>query len=54
MVDRLHVDTGDKLCAIETERGVLLTPYDPDFDAAMQALEDVRRRHRNRLRKLAE
>lgn len=53
MADRLHVGAGDKVYAIETERGVLLTPYDPNFDA-MQAFEEVRRQYRNTLRKLAE
>jgi hypothetical protein len=39
MADRLHVGAGDKVYAIETERGVLLTPYDPNFDDALQAFE---------------
>lgn len=54
MADRLHVGPGDKLYAIETDRGVLLTPYDPDFDDALKAFEEVRRQYRNTLRKLAE
>lgn len=54
MADRLRVRAGDKMFAIETERGVLLTPYDPDFDDAMEAFEEVRRQYRNTLRKLAE
>jgi hypothetical protein len=54
MVDRLHVGAGDKLYAIETERGVLLTPYDPELDDAMQAFAEVRRQYRNTLKKLAE
>jgi antitoxin MazE len=54
MVDRLHVRAGDKLYAIETERGILLTPYDPEFDEAMRAFDEVRRQYRNTLKKLAE
>ena len=54
MVDRLHVGPGDTLFAIETDRGVLLTPYDPDFDDAMRAFDEVRRDYRNTLKKLAE
>jgi putative addiction module antidote len=54
MVERLHLGAGDKLYAIETDRGVLLTPYDPQFDDAMQAFEEVRRQYRNTLKKLAE
>jgi putative addiction module antidote len=54
LADRLGVGAGDKVYAIETERGILLTPYDPNFDDAMQAFEEVRRQYRNTLRKLAE
>lgn len=54
MADRLRVGPGDKLYAIETDRGVLLTPYDPDFAKAMQAFEKVRRQYRNALKKLGE
>lgn len=54
MVDRLHVRAGDRLYVIETERGLLLTPYDPDFDDAMRAFEEARRQYRTTLGKLAE
>jgi antitoxin MazE len=54
MMDRLHVGPGDRMFVIETDRGVLLTPYDPSFDAAMEAFGQVRRQYRNTLRKLAE
>jgi antitoxin MazE len=53
-MDRLHVGPGDRMFVIETERGLLLTPYDPNFDAGMQAFGKVRRQYRNTLRKLAE
>ena len=54
MVDRLQVGPGDRVFAIETENGVLLAPYDPDFHDAMQAFSEVRRQYRNTLKKLAE
>jgi putative addiction module antidote len=54
MADRLHVRPGDKLYAVETDRGVLLTPYDPAFGEALDAFEQVRRQYRNTLRRLAE
>lgn len=54
MVERLQVGPGDRMFAIETENGVLLTPYDPDFHEAMQAFGEVRRQYRNALKKLAE
>jgi putative addiction module antidote len=53
IADRLHVQPGDRVYAIETDRGVLLTPYDPDFDQALQAFEQVRRQYRNALKRLA-
>jgi putative addiction module antidote len=53
MAERLQVGPGDRMFAIETENGVLLTPYDPDFHAAMQAFAEVRRQYRNTLKKLA-
>ena len=54
IAERLHLGPGDKVFAIETEDGVLLTPYDPHFDEAMQAFAAVRRQYRNTLKTLAE
>ena len=54
MADRIGVAPGDKLYAIETDRGILLSPYDPDFDDAVAAFSEIRRQYRNTLRKLAE
>ncbi len=54
MADRLHVKPGDRMFAIETDRGVLLTPYDPNFEDALDAFAQVRRQYRNTLKKLAE
>jgi antitoxin MazE len=54
IAERLHVKPGDTIYAIETDRGVLLTPYDPAFGEALQAFEEVRRQYRNTLKRLAE
>lgn len=54
MVDRLHIEEGDELTAVETARGILLTPYDPDFEEQMEAYERGARRYRNALRELAD
>lgn len=54
MVDRLDLEPGDEVFAIEREDGILLTPYDPYFDEAMAAFRDVRKQYRNTLRKLAQ
>ena len=54
MVDRLHIEEGDELTVIETSRGLLITPYDPDFEEAMEAYERGARKYRNALRELAD
>lgn len=53
MAERLHVEPGDRLLAIETEHGILLTPYDPDTDKALAAAAKLAKRYRNALRTLA-
>lgn len=54
MMDRLHIGPGDRVFAVETDQGILLTPYEPTFDAAMTAFEMVRRQYRNTLKQLRE
>lgn len=54
MTDRLQIRDGDVLYAVETDRGVLLTPYDPAFDRAMDLYQRGARKYRNALRELAE
>jgi len=53
VVSRLHVKEGDTLSLTETPDGVQLTPFDPEFDDAMEAFERGRVKYRNALRKLA-
>ena len=53
IADRLHVAAGDEVFIIETEQGVLLTPYDPTFDKAMTAYSRGAKKYRNALRELA-
>ena len=54
MLDRLHLEAGDDIFLVETEDGLMLTPFDPDFADAMQAYERGAKQYRNALRKLAE
>ena len=54
VLHRLRVSQGDQLYLVETERGIELTPYDPDFAAQMDIAEQVMREDRDVLRKLAE
>ena len=53
MAERLHVDVGDEVFIIETEQGILITPYDPNFDQSMSAYRRTAGRYRNALRELA-
>jgi putative addiction module antidote len=53
MADRLKLAAGDTVIAIETERGILLTPYDPDTEEALSIAAQVARTYRNALRELA-
>jgi putative addiction module antidote len=50
----LKVDKGDTLFVTETPNGLLLTPYDPEFAAQMEAGRKVMRKHRDVLRRLAQ
>ncbi|MEI7815340.1 MAG: AbrB/MazE/SpoVT family DNA-binding domain-containing protein [Coriobacteriia bacterium] len=53
MADRLHLAVGDTVLAIETDRGILLTPYDPDTEEALAIAAKVAGKYRNALRELA-
>lgn len=53
MADRLHVAAGDSLLAIETDRGILLTPYDPSIQEELAIAARASKKYRNALRELA-
>jgi putative addiction module antidote len=54
MVDRLNVGAGDELFAVETDDGILLTPFDEATATAIQAARVGARKYRNALRRLAQ
>jgi antitoxin MazE len=54
MADRMHIGAGDPLFAVETEHGVLLTPFDPTTDRAMIAYNRIAKKYRGALRGLAQ
>ena len=54
MAERLHLAAGDTVLAVETDRGILLTPYDPVTEEALTIAAEVSGKYRNALRKLAE
>lgn len=53
MLETLHLSEGDQLFAAATQDGLQLTPYDPEFEAAMQAFGRTRKKYRNALHQLA-
>jgi putative addiction module antidote len=53
MADRLNLKAGDKAYVVETEHGILITPYDPDFLAVMEAEGEFSKQYQNALRELA-
>jgi len=53
MAERLHLSAGDTVLAVETDRGILLTPYDPQTEKALSIAHDVSGKYRNALRELA-
>ncbi len=53
MVDRLHLEAGDPVFIVETDRGLLLTPYDPRVEEALTLYRRGAQKYRNALRELA-
>ena len=53
ILNRLNVKEGDKLYAVETPHGVLITPYDPKFEKTMDVARRVMARDREALKELA-
>ena len=47
LLSRLNVKEGDRLFVVETKHGVMLTPYDPQFERTLQNAEKVIARFRN-------
>ncbi|MBU6417774.1 MAG: AbrB/MazE/SpoVT family DNA-binding domain-containing protein [Xanthomonadaceae bacterium] len=54
LLARLRVGKGDELYALETPDGIKLTSYDPTLAKQMEVAEQVMRKRRSLLRKLAQ
>lgn len=50
---RMKVSQGDTLYLTETPDGYRLTPYEPEFEAQMEAARRIMKKRRNVLRELA-
>ena len=53
MADRLHLEAGDRVLALETGQGILLTPYDPETEKALKVAAKAAKKYRSVLRQLA-
>lgn len=53
MADRLRLEAGDRILAVETHDGILLTPYDPEAERALKVAARAAKKYRNALRELA-
>jgi putative addiction module antidote len=54
LLARLRLEKGDELLALETPDGIKLTTYNPTLAEQMEVAEQVMRKDRNVLRKLAQ
>jgi antitoxin MazE len=50
----LGLGEGDKFFAVRTPRGFELTPYDANFEKALDSARDFMRKYPNAMKKLAE
>jgi putative addiction module antidote len=48
-----HLDEGDELHLVETDAGIVLTPFNPKFSRWAKAYERTNRKYRNVLKALA-
>ncbi len=53
MADRMRMQPGDEVFAVETPDGILISPYDEATARALEAGREGARRYRNALRRLA-
>jgi putative addiction module antidote len=53
VAEQLHVGEDDTVHYVVDANGLHVTPFDPDFEAAMEAFAETRRKYRNALRALA-
>lgn len=54
MLEQFNMQEGDTVHIVETRDGVLITPYDPGFQRAMEVFHEGMRQYRNAMRELAD
>lgn len=53
MLERFHLEAGDEVQVVETDQGLLVTPYDAAFEEAMKHYARGAKKYRNAMRELA-
>lgn len=53
LMERLGLAVGDKVHLTATEDGILLSPYDPDFEEALALSHEVMKDYRDTLKALS-
>jgi putative addiction module antidote len=53
VIDRLGLREGDQLNILIASEGILLSPYDPDFETFLEAAEETTAEYRDALKALA-
>ncbi len=53
MLERYRIAEGDRVHLVETEEGILITPFDPAFAEAMAIYQEGAKTYRNAMRELA-
>lgn len=53
MLERYRLAEGDRVHLVETDQGILITPFDPDFAEAMAIYDEGAKQYRNAMRELA-
>jgi putative addiction module antidote len=53
MADRLRLEAGDHVLAVETDRGILLTPYAEETERALKIASKAAKKYRSALRELS-
>jgi putative addiction module antidote len=54
LAKEMGLGEGDKVYAVRTPRGFEITPYDEQFDKAVEAARSFMRKYPNAMKKLAE
>lgn len=53
LLERYRLKEGDIVTTVETEDGILLKSYDPEFEEGMRAFAEFSGKYKNALRELA-